>query len=126
MKCAQDKRFRLEAELEERATESGYYALHVRIQQRFSTPALYYEGMVGRRSGIEIQVTTELAEVISHLTHAHYEARRESTERRGSGQWNYYSDEFTSTFLGHELFALEGRVMALRQSMREGSADGRR
>jgi ppGpp synthetase/RelA/SpoT-type nucleotidyltranferase len=121
LQCATGRRFGLEADLEEQAKESGYYAFHVCVRQEFSVGALDYQGTQERTSRIEIQVTTELAEVISQLTHAYYEVRRESSPNGKTWQWDYVSDEFTSNFLGHELHALEARVMALRQKLRESS-----
>jgi hypothetical protein len=61
---------------------------------------------------VEIQISTQLAEAITALTHGLYEARREglSNYSNKSWKWNAKSPEFRSAYIGHGLHLLEGMI----------------
>lgn len=69
---------------------------------------------------IEIQITTQLQEVIRSLLHKYYEDRRKGVEAEGTKwQWDYKSDEFVANYLGHILHYVEGMIMDIREKQRK-------
>ncbi|MFC1924411.1 hypothetical protein ACFLXA_03490, partial [Chloroflexota bacterium] len=82
------------------AREVGYYAVHLYMREEFEIPRMDWDTIIVS-SQIEIQLTTQLQEVIRKLLHKYYEERRVSptlTEKKW--QWNYRSDEFATNYLG--------------------------
>ncbi|HEV2068416.1 MAG TPA: hypothetical protein VGR26_01335 [Acidimicrobiales bacterium] len=97
------------------AQEWGYYAMHVVVDQPFVVQGLNYEVDFPRHTGVEIQLTTQLQEVITSLTHQFFEQRRETRPRpEERWQWDYSSREFTPYYLGHLLHYIEGMIMRMR------------
>ena len=97
------------------ARDEGYYAAHCYITFNLEVPKLDWDTeRIDVR--LEIQVTTQLQDVIRKLTHGFYEQRR--TFRRSADfkwQWNYYSPEFVPNYLGHILHYVEGMIMEVRK-----------
>lgn len=102
------------------ATEEGYYAAHLYTKQEFEIPKPDWDTESVDVS-IEIQITTQLQEVIRKLLHKYYEDRRKRIEREGGikWQWNYKSDEFVANYLGHILHYVEGMIMEIREKQKE-------
>ncbi|HJT91238.1 MAG TPA: hypothetical protein VJ777_04755 [Mycobacterium sp.] len=110
------------------AQEWGYYAVHVVVPQSFRVQALNYDYEEDRSSEVEIQITTELQETISQLTHPYFERRREEYPSEDQAedlawQWNYASSEFTPYYLGHLLHYLEGMIMKTRSEVHGARED---
>jgi hypothetical protein len=102
------------------AREEGYYALHLYTKKLFEirTPEWSAESVA---FWIEIQITTQLQEVIRKLLHKYYEQRRKRLEKPvEKWQWNYSSDEFCINYLGHILHYIEGMIMEIREKQRSG------
>lgn len=114
------KQVELDTSTVQHAQEWGYYAVHVLVPQRFTTPNLVYEADDDRLSQIEIQVTTELQRVVDELTHHYFERRRSDgdIDRSKKWQWNYQSEEFEPYFLGHRLHHLQATIMKVRNRPR--------
>ncbi len=95
------------------AKDEGYYAAHLNIAQD-------YEILIGMKTqkktiSVEIQITTQMKDVIASLTHKYYERRRESLKPPDiKWQWDYKSDEFSPNYIGHMLHYIEGAVMQIR------------
>lgn len=109
----------IELELSLQARIEGYYAAHLHGQFEFEIPRRDWD-TERRKFTIELQITTQLQELIRRLTHKFYEERR----IRVSGppriwQWDYESDEFVSNYLGHILHYVEGMIMDVRKKQRE-------
>ena len=70
----------------------------------------------------EIQVTTQLQDVILKLTHKIYEDRRQKgkDDSNKMWQWDYESEEFSANYLGHVLHYIEGMIMGVREKQRGG------
>jgi len=101
------------------AREEGYYAAHLYTEQEFEIPGVTWDTEKVEVS-IEIQITTQLQEVIRKLLHKYYEERRERVrEEESKWQWNYESDEFATNYLGHILHYVEGMVMEIREKQKE-------
>ncbi len=100
------------------AREEGYYAAHLDVIRD-------YELLVGlktqtKRICVEIQVTTQMKDVITALTHKYYERKRESNEPLDKKwQWDYMSDEFSPNYIGHILHYIEGTIMQIRNREQE-------
>jgi ppGpp synthetase/RelA/SpoT-type nucleotidyltranferase len=97
------------------AREEGYYALHVYAKVNFDVPKLTWDSELIPIS-IEFQITTQLQDVITKLTHKYYEQRRINSKAPDlKWQWDYKSEEFIPNYLGHILHYVEGMIMEIRE-----------
>jgi hypothetical protein len=96
------------------AKEEGYYAAHVYVRVRSIVPGLDWRTSE-MHPHVEIQVTTQLQDVIRRLLHRYYEERREQPAQSAKWQWDYRTDEFTTNYLGHILHYVEGMIMDIRE-----------
>ena len=96
------------------ARDYGYYGAHIVFRREFEIPGTTWE-TENSVIPIEIQVRTELQDVIGRLTHKYYQARRlRSPEDSENWQWRYDSEEFVPNYLGHILHYVEGMIMEVR------------
>ncbi|MFX1450281.1 MAG: hypothetical protein ACFFCM_05540 [Promethearchaeota archaeon] len=102
------------------AREEGYYAAHLYIKKEFEIPKEDWDTKIIKCS-VEIQITTQLQEVIRTLLHKYYDANRRRLKKPidVKWQWNYASDEFTANYLGHILHYVEGMIMEIREKQKE-------
>ena len=103
------------------AKEEGYYAAHLYTRQEFEIPRVTWDT---ERIGvsIEIQITTQLQEVMRKLLHKYYEQRRKRVrEENTKWQWEYGSDEFVANYLGHILHYVEGMIMEIREAQKRSA-----
>lgn len=107
----------IEHEIRDQSTDAGYYAWHF----YFKVPVeISVKSDVGTRHvWVELQVTTQLAEAITALTHGLYQLRREGQwDGRDQGwKWDANSQHFRSAYIGHGLHLLEGMIQALRDDV---------
>lgn len=97
------------------AREVGYYAVHLYTKEEFEIPRMDWDTDKVTAS-IEIQITTQLQEVIRKLLHKYYEERRVlQPQTEELWQWNYRSNEFATNYLGHILHYVEGMIMEIRE-----------
>lgn len=102
------------------AREEGYYAAHLYTRQEFEIPRVTWDTEKVDVS-IEIQITTQVQEVIRQLLHKYYEESRKRPRKEDrKWQWNYRSDEFVANYLGHILHYVEGMIMEIREKQKEG------
>lgn len=95
--------------------EEGYYAAHCYVYYEIAVPTLDWQSEVVR-VGLEIQITTQLQEVIRRLLHSHYQERRTKLRNdERSWQWRYRDEEFSANYLGHILHYLEGQIVEIRE-----------
>ncbi len=100
------------------ARETGYYAAHFYVHQEFEIPQIDWDTKKVNVS-VELQITTQLQEVIRQLTRKYYEERRERLKMPSTKwQWDYTSEEFIPNYLGHILHYLEGMIMEVREKQR--------
>ena len=103
------------------AKEEGYYAAHLYTQYECEIPKEDWNTEKILVT-IEIQITTQLQEVIRHLLHKYYEDRRSrAKEGELKWQWDYKSDEFATNYLGHILHYVEGMIMDIREKQEEAT-----
>ncbi len=96
------------------ARQEGYYAAHVYGRQEFVVPKVSL-GTEQINVTAEIQITTQLQEVIRRLLHRYYEERRRAPAKQVKWQWDHSSDEFVANYLGHILHYVEGMIMEIRE-----------
>jgi len=95
------------------AREEGYYAAHLNVTRDYEIPVGLE--IQKKKVSIEIQVTTQMKDVITELTHKYYERKREAlTQPDIKWQWDYNSDEFLPNYIGHMLHYIEGALMQIR------------
>jgi len=101
------------------AREEGYYAAHLYAKRHFEIPKITWD-TVRIILSIEIQVTTQLQEVIRKLLHKYYEKKRKLVKIPvAKWQWDYKCDEFCVNYLGHILHYVEGMIMDVREKQKE-------
>lgn len=96
--------------------QDGYYSAHFVCVSECNLPTIDW-GVVTKNVSLEIQVTTKMKEVIKSLLHGFYEEKRnvDGSMQMGSGiSWNYKSDEFIASYLGHILHYVEGMIIDVR------------
>lgn len=97
-----------------KAREEGYYAAHLNIIRSYSIPVGIE--IQEKKVSIEIQITTQIKDVITDLTHKYYERKRETLKLPDiKWQWDYNCSEFAPNYLGHMLHYIEGAVMQIRE-----------
>jgi len=115
--CCEQRNMNCEVSFE--AREEGYYAAHLYTRQVFEIPKIDWDTKRVEFS-IEIQITTQLQEVIRKLLHKYYERKRKAvvipTEK---WQWDYRCDEFSTNYLGHILHYVEGMIMEIRERQKK-------
>lgn len=96
------------------ARDEGYYAVHIYTSFEFEIPKIDWD-TEEKNISVELQITTQLQEVIGKLTHQLYENRRVKQDKLDKKwQWDYESEEFTTNYLGHILHYVEGMIMEVR------------
>jgi hypothetical protein len=111
-KCLKHNSLDLEKHFE--ARDEGYYAVHLYTFNDFDIPKVDWDTEI-KSISIELQITTQLQEVIGKLTHQLYEGRRIKLDKADKKwQWDYESEEFTANYLGHILHYVEGMIMEVR------------
>ncbi len=110
---------KLKCKVDYEAKEEGYYAAHMYAIDKYEIPKMEF-GTEFVNVKIEIQITTQLQEVILKLLRKDYEERRKQEkliEEKLKWQWDYKSDEFATNYLGHILHYIEGMIMKRRKEM---------
>lgn len=101
------------------AREEGYYAAHAGVKIKLNVFNTFFQQEV-KEFNIEIQVTTELQEIIKTLLHKHYEKNRKSIKPSNyKWQWDYKCDEFASNYLGHIVHYVEGMIVEIRDKQNQ-------
>lgn len=103
------------------AREEGYYAAHGNIKIEFAIPHELWD-TERKEISIELQITTQLQEVIRKLLHNYYEKKRMSDKKpMEKWQWDYECDEFCTNYLGHILHYVEGMIVDIRERQEKES-----
>ncbi len=105
----------LECELSFEAREDGYYAAHFNLRSAAEIPMMNFDSEAIKH-WFELQVTTQLQEVIRRMLHLYYERKRQAPKSNDAPkwQWQYSGDEFVANYLGHILHYVEGMIMEVR------------
>ncbi len=115
----------LECELSFEAREDGYYAAHFNLGSQAEIPKMNFDTEIIQH-WLELQVTTQLQEVIRRMLHLYYERKRQTVKPDDAPkwQWQYAGDEFVANYLGHILHYVEGMIIEVRT--RAAAAGGTR
>jgi ppGpp synthetase/RelA/SpoT-type nucleotidyltranferase len=99
------------------ASELGYHAWHCYVAVPIQ--AIIVNELKDIEIELEIQLTTQLAEVIGSLTHGLYEGQRESLRAQQTDEWRWdpQSKQFRSAYLGHTLHLLEGVIQNFKDDV---------
>ncbi len=105
------------AKLKRQTKDNGYYAYHCyfvfEIGEEFAVDGL---GVSFARFSIELQITTQLQEILYDLTHTYYEAERlEATQPHINFSF-FESHRFKSTYTGHTLYLIESILLEIRKN----------
>ncbi len=102
------------------AKEEGYYAAHIYVDREYEIPHIDWDTLM-INAKVEIQITTQLQEVIRKLLHKYYEDHRKEFDlsKQVKWQWDYRNNEFATNYLGHILHYLEGMIMEIRERLEE-------
>ena len=101
------------------AKEEGYYAAHMYVGQEITIPSITLDPDK-RIICVELQITTQLQDVIRKLLHLFYDKRRKAIKEENiKWQWDWQSDEFAVNYLGHILHYVEGMIMEIRAKQKE-------
>jgi hypothetical protein len=111
-------RCHLDPKISWEARDEGYYAVHINVRQNYKILSIDLLGTKEINVSFEIQITTQLQEVIRRLLHSYYEGKRLKIMKDEIWQWNYMSDEFATNYLGHILHYVEGMIMDIREKNR--------
>jgi ppGpp synthetase/RelA/SpoT-type nucleotidyltranferase len=110
----------LDCKVDFEAKDDGYYAAHFYVYIEYDVPTESWES-VKLKIPVEIQITTQLQEVIKNLLHSYYEKKRTTSTPVGvKWQWDYRSNEFSANYLGHILHYVEGMIMEVREKKMNG------
>ena len=100
------------------AHDDGYYAAHVAVVLELSIVGMDWQE-TSHQIEVEIQITTELQEMVKNLLHVYYEDnRRKVIPQDYKWQWDYHSEQFVPNFLGHIAHYLEGMIVEIRDKQK--------
>jgi ppGpp synthetase/RelA/SpoT-type nucleotidyltranferase len=97
------------------ARVDGYYGAHFNCQKECDSYTLELSNTVELFT-LEVQITTQIKDVIRTLLHKYYEMSRMIDTRPSIEKiaWNYKDEEFIATYLGHILHYVEGMIIEVR------------
>jgi ppGpp synthetase/RelA/SpoT-type nucleotidyltranferase len=99
-----------------RQLDRGYYAYHFYVDIPVEIADLQYEA-VNINLKVEIQLTTQLQEVMYKITHIHYTNERSKLDAdRENWKWDVKSNRFKAGYIAHTLHLLEAIILELRDS----------
>jgi ppGpp synthetase/RelA/SpoT-type nucleotidyltranferase len=98
--------------------EEGYYAYHFYVEYDISLLNALWQSS-SFKVEVELQLTTQLQEVLRQLTHKFYEAQRIETRKPDDKwKWDFRSNRFRAAYLSHTLHLLEANIVDLRDANR--------
>ena len=107
----------LKSQYSSRSNERGYYAFHHYTEFPFEIVDNLWASQTVQAQ-LEIQLTTQLQEVLRELTHPLYEQiRTKPLKRDESWKWEHETPRFKTSFLGHTLHMIEAVILQVRDSV---------
>lgn len=102
--------------------DEGYYAHHIYL----TIPIRIVDQSWNEQEEsvrYEIQITTEMQNMLYELTHRFYDAERHSSPKDpDSWKWDYRSARFSASYLSHTLHMVEGMILQLYEDIERDSA----
>jgi ppGpp synthetase/RelA/SpoT-type nucleotidyltranferase len=112
---ARAKELGLDARSYSQQQENGHYAFHFYVKIPVEILDLAFSTTVVNVD-IEIQLTTQLQDVLRDLTHKSYEKLRlASPSFDAAWKWEFSTNRFKASYLSHTLHLLEGLIVELRR-----------
>jgi hypothetical protein len=97
--------------------DDGYYAFHSYVTFEAELFDAKWNS-VPAGVEVEIQITTQLQEVLRNLTHPLYERRRlQADDHSGKWKWEFDSNRFRLAYLSHALHLLESMILDSRKGV---------
>jgi hypothetical protein len=103
----------------------GYYAINsyfnninVNIIDRYSGE------IVETKISVELQISTQIQEIMKDLLHEEYEKARKLNKQNDSWKWDYNDDNFSITYLAHLLHFAEGKIMEMTEKKEKKENNG--
>lgn len=113
------KKNSIEMQVHYEAREEGYYAAHLYLSGKAEIRNANWDSRFINTT-IEIQITTQVQEVIRDLLHKYYDQKRRKPSLRDvKWQWKNDSEEFRANYLGHILHYVEGMILQIRKTQVE-------
>ena len=104
------------------ARDEGYYAAHVYLRPEIEIPGETWD-MVRIKACVEIQIATQIQDVIRKLLHTYYEENRtRPRQEKDQWRWDYKSDRFVANSLGHVLHYMEAMILDVREKQKQKKA----
>jgi ppGpp synthetase/RelA/SpoT-type nucleotidyltranferase len=98
--------------------DEGYYAYHFYVFIPVNLLDAEFKEFAHDME-VEIQITTQLQDVLKSLTHKFYEVERLKSEKKTSKwKWDYNSNSFKVSYLSHTLHLLEAIILESRNSVK--------
>lgn len=100
------------------AHDDGYYAAHASVITKMTIIGMDWQETT-HPIEVEIQITTELQEMVKSLLHKYYEDnRRKNIPIDYKWQWDYHNEQFVPNYLGHIAHYLEGMIVEIRDKQK--------
>ncbi len=107
------KDLKLESEFSSRQKDDGYYAYH--FYSKIPARILIGAKLERVKVAVEIQITTQLQDVLNQITHLYYEEKRIRRESDPSSwKWDFDDNRFRVGYLSHTLHLLEAIILEAR------------
>lgn len=104
----------LEARLEARALDVGYYAYHFYVVMPVQLLRPDWS-VFDDKVSVEVQLTTQLQEAARDLTHGFYAENRVEINPSSNWKWEYRSERFRAAYIAHSLRLIEALIVELRE-----------
>jgi len=103
-------------------TDRGYYSWH--FYARLPADVFLGSKVDNVLITFELQVTTQLAEVLTALTHGLYREERilPGGKRDDAWKWTPETAKFRSAYMGHTLHLLEGVILGIKEEVLSAAA----
>ena len=99
-------------------TDLGYYSWHFGLT--FALEIMKPNGNVsGENVRVEVQISTQLQDVMNDLTHSFYEDKRVSLKSDSIWKWRPDQPKFQGVYFGHTLHMIEGMLVQLKNKIAE-------
>lgn len=97
--------------------EDGYYGVHVDVKYLVK---IIKEDWTEEeiQLNFEIQITTQIKDVVNEILHEYYEYNRLRKEKVEEWQWDYENINFLPSYLGHISHYIEGMLLYARDRIR--------
>lgn len=109
--------YNLKFKSEFKSKERGYHAIHCYVDIPMSLSDINYSP-ASHIISFEIQISTQLQEMIYQITHPFYETQRVelTNQKEMPWQWDYDKQEFAVGHIGHIIQYLEGTLVNMRNT----------